>query len=118
MAYQINPFWDLWLPDSRCAALYRGTQVWIKGGCVKSIYDQRYIEVVALVRKARERSGLTQFEVAQRLGRPQSYLSKIETCERRVDLIELMQLCRAIGATLPDVIPVEFRDLIGDPGNG
>ena len=92
--------------------------MWIKGGCVKSIYDQRYIEVVALVRQARERSGLTQLEVAQRLGRPQSYLSKVETCERRVDLIELMQLCRAIGTTLPDVIPVEFRDLIGDSGNG
>ena len=81
---------------------------------MKSIYDQRYIEVVALVRKARERSGLTQREIAQRLGRPQSYLSKVETCERRVDLIELMQLCRVMGVRLADVVPAEFRDLIGE----
>jgi len=118
MASQIIPFWDFILPAAGYETLYGRAHLWIKGGCVKSIHDQRYIEVVALVRQARERSGLTQLEVAQRLGRPQSYLSKVETCERRVDLIELMQLCRAIGATLPDIIPVEFRDLIGDPGNG
>lgn len=89
-----------------------------QGSCVKSIYDQRYIEVVALVRKARERSGLTQREIAQRLGRPQSYLSKVETCERRIDFIELMQLCRVIGVTLADVVPAEFRDLIGEVSSG
>ena len=85
---------------------------------MKSIYDQRYIEVVALVRKARERSGRTQREVAQMLGRPQSYLSKVETSERRVDVIELLQLCRVIGVTLADVTPAEFRDLLGGANSG
>ena len=81
---------------------------------MKSIRDQRYIEVVALVRKAREKSGRTQGEIAQALGRPQSYISKVETCERRIDIIELLQLCRVVGVTLAEVIPVEFRSLLGE----
>lgn len=79
---------------------------------MKTIHDQRYIEAVALLRKARERSGLTQREVARLLGRPQSYVSKVETCERRVDYVELLQLCRVIGVALDVVTPTEFRDLL------
>ena len=81
---------------------------------MKTIHDQRYIEVIALLRKARERSGKTQGEVAQTLGRPQSYVSKVETCERRVDVIELLQLCRAVKVTLGEVIPTEFLDVLGE----
>ena len=40
------------------------------GMCMKTIHDQRYIEVIALLRKARERAGHTQGEVARMLGRP------------------------------------------------
>ena len=79
---------------------------------MKSIHDQRYIEVVALLRKARERSGLTQRDLARLIGRPQSYVSKIETCERRFDYVELLHMCRAIGITLEEVTPAEFRDLL------
>lgn len=81
---------------------------------MKTIHDQRYIEVIALLRKARERSGHTQGEIAQMLGRPQSYMSKVETCERRVDVIELFQLCRIINVTLAEVIPAEFLDMLGE----
>lgn len=85
---------------------------------VKSIHDQRYMEVVALLRKAREQSGRTQREIAQMLGRPQSYVSKVETCERRIDFVELLQLCRVIGATLPEITPAEFLDLLGKANDG
>ena len=80
----------------------------------KSIHDQRYIEVVALLRKARERARRTQQEVARMLGRPQSYVSKVETCERRLDYVELLQLCRVIDATLAEVTPAEFQELLGE----
>lgn len=80
----------------------------------KSIHDQRYIEVIALLRKARERAGRTQQEVARMLGRPQSYVSKVETCERRLDYVELLQLCRVIDATLAEVTPAEFQGLLGE----
>lgn len=84
---------------------------------MKTIHDQRYIEVIALLRKARERAGRTQSEVAQILGRPQSYVSKVETCERRIDVVELLQLCRIIGVTLAEIIPVEFLDVLGEASN-
>ena len=84
---------------------------------MKTIHDHRYIEAVALLRKAREDAGLTQREVARLLGRPQSYVSKVETCERRVDFVELLQLCRAIGVALDAVTPVDFRDLL-EPTHG
>ena len=81
---------------------------------MKTIHDQRYIEVIAQLRKARERSGRTQGEIAQMLGRPQSYVSKVETCERRIDVVELLQLCRVISVTIAEVIPAEFLDMLGE----
>jgi transcriptional regulator with XRE-family HTH domain len=71
--------------------------------------DPRYAEVVALLRQQRHRSGLSQFELAQRLGRPQSYISKIETCERRIDIVEMLEICQAIGIEIQEVIPSDFR---------
>ena len=82
---------------------------------MSSIHDQRYIEVVALMRKARERAGRTQRQVARRLGKPQSYVSKVETCERRADYVEVLEMCRAVGAQLGEVTPKEFQDLLRVP---
>ena len=82
---------------------------------MKSIHDQLYIEAVALIRRARESAGITQRELARRLGHPQSYVSKVETCERRLDYVELLKLCRAIGVTLGEVTPAEFHDLLVPP---
>lgn len=45
----------------------------------------------------RVESGLTQSEVAARLGKPQSYVSKYESGERRVDVVEFLEICRAVG---------------------
>jgi transcriptional regulator with XRE-family HTH domain len=46
------------------------------------------------MREAREAAGLTQASVAASLGRPQSYVSKIESGERRIDPVELQALAR------------------------
>lgn len=45
----------------------------------------------------RKAAGLTQAEVAERLGRYQSYIANIETGQRRVDVVELVELAAAIG---------------------
>jgi transcriptional regulator with XRE-family HTH domain len=49
-------------------------------------------------------AALTQAELAERLSRPQSYVSKIETGERRIDLAELRLLTEALGLSLVEVV--------------
>jgi len=52
-----------------------------------------------MLREARTAAGLTQYELADKLGRPQSFISKIESGERLLDVIELLTVLRAIGVT-------------------
>ena len=57
-----------------------------------SIYLKEYKKVIERLKKARQESGLKQIEVAEKLGKPQSYISKIEQGERRIDVIELKKI--------------------------
>jgi transcriptional regulator with XRE-family HTH domain len=54
-----------------------------------------YARFLALLHDARIEAGLTQSEAAARLRRPQSFVSKCESGERRVDVVELAAFCRA-----------------------
>lgn len=58
----------------------------------------------ALLRQIRLEAGLRQIDVAQRLGQPQSFVSKYESGERRLDLFELRQVCAAVGISLTDFV--------------
>lgn len=49
------------------------------------------------LKEARLAAGLRQIDVAERLGKPQSYVAKVESGERRIDLIETITYCKAIG---------------------
>ena len=49
------------------------------------------------LRRLRLESGLTQADLAERLGKPQSYVSKLESGDRSLDIIEVRQLCLACG---------------------
>ncbi len=53
-----------------------------------------------LLRAYRERAGLTQSEVAAELGVPQSYVSKYETGERRLDFTETAAVCGVLGVSI------------------
>lgn len=65
--------------------------------------------MIALLRKKREATGITQVRLAEKLNISQAVVSKIETCERRIDVIELMDICDAIN------IPViEFFNELSD----
>jgi transcriptional regulator with XRE-family HTH domain len=55
-----------------------------------------------LLRKIRQDAGLTQAELAAELGHPQSYVSKYESGEQRLDIFELRSFCEATGITLAD----------------
>jgi ribosome-binding protein aMBF1 (putative translation factor) len=58
-----------------------------------TIHSDSYKALLALVRDARVAAGLSQTELAERLGRHQSWVSKVEVGERRLDLEELRQMC-------------------------
>ena len=57
-----------------------------------------------LLRQVRTEAGLTQTEIAQRLGQPQSFVSKYESGERRLDVLELRQVCAVVGVSLDDFV--------------
>ena len=54
-----------------------------------SVYSHEYKEFLEKLKKARQEAGLTQLQAAEAVGRPQSFISKCESGERRVDIIEL-----------------------------
>ena len=70
----------------------------------KSIYSAEYQQLCALLRQLRREAGLTQVQVAERLQMPQSFVSKYESGERRLDVVELRHVAAAIGTTLAAVV--------------
>ncbi|TGK12241.1 XRE family transcriptional regulator [Leptospira fletcheri] len=60
----------------------------------KTIYTEEYRAFQKLLKKARKEAGFTQVEVAEALGEPQSYVSKIEAGDRRIDVIEFWALAK------------------------
>jgi transcriptional regulator with XRE-family HTH domain len=58
---------------------------------------EKYERFRQLLVDARKSAGLKQTDLADRLGRPQSYVSKIERGERGVDVIEFLEIAKAIG---------------------
>lgn len=72
-----------------------------KGKTTKSIHDPRYKKLIEVLIDERKSSGLTQAELARRIGRTQSEVSKIEQCERRIDVIEFFNWIAATQGHLP-----------------
>lgn len=64
---------------------------------MKSDLSKKYELFQRLLIQAREDAGLSQQDVADRLGRHQTYVSKCERGERRMDLIEFLEIAKAIG---------------------
>ncbi len=70
----------------------------------KSLSSTEGEKLAALLRSVRAEAGLTQSEVAERLDLPQSFVSKYESGERRLDLVELRQICKALKISLGDFV--------------
>jgi len=80
----------------------------------KTIYSREQGHLTALLREHREEAGLTQAQVAKKLDRPQSFVSKVESGERRLDLVELRALCRVLGIDLVEFVR-EFEQRASAP---
>ena len=66
----------------------------------KSQHTREYKRLIAALRSAREKAGLTQDEVADHLDTYASFVSKCESGERRIDVVELATFCRIYGIDL------------------
>jgi transcriptional regulator with XRE-family HTH domain len=70
----------------------------------KSIFSVGQEKLQKLLRQVRTDAGFTQIELADKLRRPQSFVSKYESGERRLDLIELRQICETLKISLADFV--------------
>ena len=66
--------------------------------------------MIGRLRAAREGRGLTQAELARRLGKSQSVISKTESGQRRLDYIEVVDICDALGVRVADILPANYLD--------
>jgi Helix-turn-helix len=63
----------------------------------KPIHTERHRKMRDLLRERRKAAGLTQTVVAERLGKPPSYVAKYEGGDRRLDILEFLDVAGAIG---------------------
>lgn len=80
----------------------------------KSIHSRDYATLLDLLRESREAAGLTQVGLAEALERSQSFVSKVERGETRLDVIQLRTICQALGTTLP-VFIVKLEERLSRP---
>lgn len=78
----------------------------------KSIHSKLYHRIIARLRAKREGKGLTQCQLAHILNVRQTYVSRIETCERRLDILELMNICEALGISFIDFVREIDEDIL------
>lgn len=71
---------------------------------MKTIHTVPYQHLLSLLIEARKTSKLTQQELSEKLGRPQSYVSKFERGERRLDVIEFLEVTTNVGADPYDLL--------------
>jgi len=81
----------------------------------KSIHRPEYAALRALIRELRIERGVTQETLSEQLGRSQSFLSDIERGVRRIDALELRDLCRLLETNLPQFVAELERRLAAAP---
>lgn len=67
-----------------------------------SIYTREYRTMLRLLKEVREHAGVTQVELAERLNRTQSFVSKTERGESRLDIIQLRSILHKLGTNLEE----------------
>lgn len=71
---------------------------------MKSIYDRQYNILIDLLKGQREKQGMTQGQLASKINKDQTYVSKYENRIRRLDIIELREICNAFEISFVDFI--------------
>jgi transcriptional regulator with XRE-family HTH domain len=77
----------------------------------RSLFTDAYAAFRLALVAARKEAGVTQVELAARLGKPQQFVSKVENGDRRVDVIEFVAIARALGLAPNDLFARVLRRL-------
>ena len=96
---------------SDCALESFTLRVMEQSGPRLRVSRKRQQVLLSLLRALREERDLRQDEVARRLGFPQSFVSKYESGERRLDLLELYDLCSVVGISMTGFVRRFEREL-------
>lgn len=78
----------------------------------KTIHRREYAVLLRLIKEQRQRGGLTQTQCSAALDRPQSFMSDVERGARRLDVVQLRDLCRVLGTDLPTFVRAFERALV------
>lgn len=70
----------------------------------KSRHSKRYQRLLIALRSARKEAGLTQKDAAAKFGAHASFISKCESGERRIDVVELVDFCRLYRTSLAELL--------------
>lgn len=76
---------------------------------LKTIHQDRYSRLIGEMVKLRKDKKVTQTQLAQQLGKPQSYVAKIETLERKLDIVEFVDWCNAIGQSPSELLRTQLE---------
>jgi transcriptional regulator with XRE-family HTH domain len=79
-----------------------GDSLFILAYMEKSLYTIQQQKLQELLRQIRIDARLRQTDLAERLGEPQSFVSKYESGERRLDVLEIRLICKAVGITFEE----------------
>ena len=80
----------------------------------KSVFTEKYRRFMSMLVEARKNAEITQTDLSFKLSKPQSFVSKYENGERRLDLIEFLEIAEAL-----EIDPVDFVcRLIASPKKG
>lgn len=83
------------------------------GNMGKTIHSSEYRLMINLLRSKRENANITQKQLSEKLNLKQAMISKIETCERRIDVIELRHYCNAIEISYVEFI-IELNKILSN----
>jgi transcriptional regulator with XRE-family HTH domain len=70
----------------------------------KRIYLAQRGRLVSLLREMRSEAGLTQADLAARIEKDQAYVSRYESGQRRLDVLEVREICQVVGVTLEEFV--------------
>jgi len=70
----------------------------------KSIYSEKQLKLRDFLRKSRAKAGFTQRDLAQKIGKPQSFIAKYEGGERRLDIIELLEVAKILNIEIKTLL--------------